>query len=189
MYTTSHFIWISLYSKYFADIFSWIQYILWPDCSSIIELQNPLSLHITIFYLPRDISPQDKEVIHKILWQMWEVRLDFSISNMKYFWEWENLRVGYIGIQNDIQLRMFHTSCKKLFPEYIDIPDNAYPIFTPHITLFRVKDIPAFLEKKWVIEQFIAHELVSIQNFNLVEGWRLFAVNSRFTPELQIIIS
>ena len=52
MIKTSQFIWLKLKVEYFTNIFIEIKKLLWDKEKEILEVQNPLSLHITVYYLP-----------------------------------------------------------------------------------------------------------------------------------------
>ena len=64
--------------------------------------------------------------------------------------------------------------------------ENSYPIFVPHITLFKVKNVEKFLKKKPVIESLMQEKISRFRGENVFEDIKIYRVNSRFQPEIQI---
>jgi 2'-5' RNA ligase len=99
MQTTSHFIGVSLESSKFTDLFVDLQkYFRGHDLEGAIELQNILSLHITLYYLERSLAEDEKT---QLLQDASDMSLDvaMSISGLKgsYFGESGKERVCYLG--------------------------------------------------------------------------------------------
>ncbi len=68
MKTTSHFIWIEIKSKLFCDIFIQVyKYIKENSIENSISFQNPLSPHITLYYLEKDIEEDNKKNIKEFI--------------------------------------------------------------------------------------------------------------------------
>ena len=76
---------------------------------------------------------------------------------------------------------------RNTFQEYNSIIDNTYS-FIPHITLFKIRDIPAFENVRIEVEEILKNYLLSTVDINIYESIELFQVNSDFSPEIQIIL-
>lgn len=99
MQTTSHFIGLSLGSRYFVDTFIELQkYFKEHGLEKAVEFQNVLSLHITLYYLDNEITASDKEQIVADITSLSESK-DFKLDGLKasYFGEPGKERVCYNG--------------------------------------------------------------------------------------------
>lgn len=187
MHTTSHFVGLKIKSSSLADIFIKIQNTLGNSKNSFL-FQNILSAHITLFYFPDSISEDEK-------WKIAQIIKNLDISEIKpwirwfeYFWDLSNPKLCYLQAQEDIILERFHHIFRKEFPQYLNITDNAYPIYTPHITLFHIMNPAHFQEKRDLIEAILSEEIEKLKNIEIFESIELFQVNSQFQPEIQIIL-
>lgn len=187
MHTTSHFVGLKIKSSSLADIFIKIQNTLGNSKNSFL-FQNILSAHITLFYFPDSISEDEK-------WKIAQIIKNLDISEIKpwirwfeYFWDLSNPKLCYLQAQEDIILERFHHIFRKEFPQYLNITDNAYPIYTPHITLFHITNPAHFQEKRDLIEAILSEEIEKLKNIEIFESIELFQVNSQFQPEIQIIL-
>ncbi len=185
MHTTSHFLWIKLKSEYFVLLYTEIQKLLW-DKKDIVEFQNILSIHITLYYFPKQLSSNDiKQIqtIKKHLWKrtvtlQWYATFGDSIHSKMYYLEPGNSD-GYLDDCNNL--------LRNTFQEYNSIIDNTYS-FIPHITLFKIRDIPAFENVRIELEEILKNHLLNTVDINIYESIELFQVNSDFSPEIQIIL-
>lgn len=187
MHTTSHFVGLKIKSSSLADIFIKIQNTLGNSKNSFL-FQNILSAHITLFYFPDSISEDEK-------WKIAQIIKNLDISEIKpwirwfeYFWDLSNPKLCYLQAQEDIILERFHHIFRKEFPQYLNITDNAYTIYTPHITLFHITNPAHFQEKRDLIEAILSEEIEKLKNIEIFESIELFQVNSQFQPEIQIIL-
>ena len=185
MDTTSHFLWIKLKSEYFVPLYTQIQKLL-GDKKDIVEFQNILSIHITLYYFPKQLSSNDiKQIqtIKKHFWKrtitlQWYATFGDSIHSKMYYLEPGNSD-GYLDDCNNL--------LRNTFQEYSSIIDNTYS-FIPHITLFKIRDIPAFENVRIEVEEILKNYLLSTVDINIYESIELFQVNSDFSPEIQIIL-
>lgn len=185
MHTTSHFLWIKLKSEYFVPLYTQIQKLLW-DKKDIVEFQNILSIHITLYYFPKQLSSSDInqiQTIKKNFWKrtitlQWYATFGDSIHSKMYYLEPSNL---------DWYLNDCNNLLRSTFQEYNSIIDNTYS-FIPHITLFKIRDIPAFENVRTEVEDILKNYLSSLIDKDIYESIELFQVNSEFSPEIQIIL-
>ena len=100
MNVTSHFIGIKIKSRLFVDMFVALQqYIKENNLEQIIELQNILSLHITLYYLKKDIFPEERGNIKQTLSHINNRHKDFKIvlEKVSYFKNEGRNYLGYIS--------------------------------------------------------------------------------------------
>lgn len=183
MIKTSQFIWLKLNSQYFANIFIEIKELLGSNENNILELQNPLSLHITVYYLPANIPDNELYTIKEAILKLSPTKIKLTLSGISYFWK----TIGHIGYKDFEKLENINQMFKSKFPTYNTIIDNAYPTYIPHTTLFKIKDYSKFLLYKKDIEDIITKNIEYIKTKDFIDTLHLYAVNSTFSPELQII--
>lgn len=187
MQTTSHFVGLKIKSSSLASIFIKIQNTLENSNKSII-FQNILSAHITFFYFPNNISNNERQKTAQIIKNLDISEIKPWIRWFRYFWDRNNPKVCYLEAQETIVLEQCHHIFRKEFPQYLDISDNTYPIYIPHITLFHITDPIHFREKQDLIETVLFEEIEKLRNIEIFESIELFQVNSQFQPEIQIIV-
>lgn len=184
MLTTSHFIGIKIKSDLLVNLYIRLQKLVQGN-PSIIEFQNILSSHITLYYLPSILpnkiekSIQDNLISHNTPIPLW------NLEGLGYFWS-DVLRICYLISSAKKELEELNAQFKKMLPEYANVSENTYPIFTPHITLFKIKNIEEFLAKKSKIEEIIQEEIEKLVGVTIFEDILLYRVNSQFDPEIQI---
>ena len=183
MIKTSQFIWLKLKVEYFTKIFIEIKKLLWDKEKEILEFQNPLSLHITVYYLPWKTTEIEEKEIKDIIAKFSQQKIKISMKKLEYFWD----NIAYISYNNFENLEKINNFLKNKFIDYNSIVDNSYDSFIPHTTLFKIKDYPKFLLYKNDIENIVVKNIEKIQNYDFIENFHLYAVNSTFTPELQVI--
>lgn len=128
MIKTSQFIWLKLKVEYFTNIFIEIKKLLWDKEKEILEFQNPLSLHITVYYLPWKTTEIEEKEIKDIIEKFSQQKIKISMKKLEYFWK----KIAYISYDN-------------------------------------------------------FENLEKIQKSDFIENFHLYAINSTFTPELQVI--
>lgn len=188
MQTTSHFIGISLDSSKFTDLFVDLQeYFKSHDLEGAIELQNILSLHITLYYLESSLAAEEKT---QLLQDASDIPSDgvLSISGLKgsYFGEPGKERVCYIGCAENGKFKEINQFFAKKY-RYSQIPENQLA-FVPHISLFRIYNLHAYAPHKAAINALIGKAVQTMDQESLMQGVHLFQVSSLFHPEVQVAI-
>lgn len=184
MKNTSHFIGITMRPEKFANIFIEINNLLWEDTKSIIEFQNMLSLHITLYYFPEKLSNIDLDTITKSISE-----IDLNKININFLWlQYFSEKIAYIWYKETLYLEQINSNFKKIFFNYNKIIDNSYDKFIPHTTIFKIKDYNLYLKYKEEIENIVIKNLEKINFKDTIEKISLYIVNSTFLPEIQIII-
>lgn len=188
MQTTSHFIGISLNSSFFVGMFIELQkYFKEHGLETAVEFQNILSLHVTLYYLDKDIASSDKQQLLADIVSL-SASNDFALSGLRagYFGEPGKERVCYIGCDDNPTLKETHAFFAEKYA-YNHIAENQLP-FVAHISLFRIADPGVFAPHRAAVDEIINTHTKSVDAPSLVTGLRLFRVNSTFHPEIQIAI-
>ena len=103
--TTSHFVGALLDSSRFADLFVELQeYSTEHDLQDALELQNVLSLHLTLHYLTSSISKKEKaQILEDIAELFSNDKLNISQLNGAYFGEPGKEWVCYLSSAKNVQ--------------------------------------------------------------------------------------
>lgn len=184
MQTTSHFIGLKLKPELFSDLFVRLQRTL-GDHTDALEFQNILSVHITLFYLPQELTLHDEEKIQDTVRRLDAGLLNQGLQGFDYFGDPETPRLCYLIPHTD-KLTDWNALLQKTFPEHQDIPDNLHPVFIPHITLFKIRNMSIFLLVRNALENIMREELEKLTFADIFDHIGLFAVNSGFHPEIQV---
>ncbi len=185
MNTTSHFVWIELKSIFFSNIFVKIyKYLKNNNILDIINFQNPLSLHITLYYFEKDLG-DDREIIKKYITEI-DINEDIFVNWIDYFNDWDdNKSILYLKSTTKLDLKLYRDSFYLKFNRNY-IKDNSFD-YSPHITLLRILDSNCFEKHRQNIESIINNEIQNIANENINnKKIFLYAVNSEFKEEIQI---
>lgn len=184
MKKTSHFVGITLKPEKFVNIFTEIHQFLWENCKKIIEFQNILSLHITLYYFPKELSKNDLNTIKNIISKIDLKDVNIIFWWFQYFWE----KVAYLWYKNHKLFKQLNHIFHQNFPKYNTIIDNSYEKYIPHTTIFKIKEYDLYLTYKEEIEKIVLKNLEKISTNEIWWDINLYAVNSTFSPEIQIMI-
>ena len=186
MKTTSHFIWIELKAEFFSNIFVEVfNYIKENNIENSILFQNPISPHITLYYLEKDINLKDKDEIKEYI-KSFEINDYIKLNWFNYFFRWEwNRFVLYFKSTTDIPLKNYRDNLHNKYNRHY-IEDNSFD-FSPHITFLKIKDSKIFENHRENIENIVNEELQKINEVDInTKNIFLYAVNSKFKEEIQI---
>ena len=185
METTSHFIGIKLKSEYFVSLYTRLQNLLWEK-RDILEFQNILSIHITLYYLPSSLSSDYLYQIQKLKNTFWRKKV--TLAGYSYFGDSSLWKLCYLKPDTSNKyLSDYNHELKTIFQEFNTIIDNTYS-FIPHITLFKIRDWSVYEDISREVEGILNSYLREIENVDIYESFELFQVNSRFAPEIQITV-
>jgi 2'-5' RNA ligase len=185
MKTTSHFIGIKLKSEYFVSLYTELQKLLWEK-RDILEFQNILSIHITLYYLPPTLSSDHLHQIQRFKDYFWRKKV--TLTGYSYFGDSTHWKLYYLKPDNSNEyLNTYNHELRTIFQEFNTIIDNTYS-FIPHITLFKVRDWSAYEDISKEVEGILNNYLWEIENVDIYESFELFQVNSKFAPEIQISV-
>lgn len=186
MKTTSYFIWIELKAELFSNIFVEVyKYTKENNIENSLLFQNPLSPHITLYYLEKEIDNVTKGEIKEYI-KKFNINDKIILSWFNYFFRWEwNRFVLYFTSKTDLPLENYRNDVhEKYNRDYVE--DNSFN-FSPHITFLRIQDGKIFEKHRENIESIINEGLERIGDLDLnTRNIFLYAVNSKFKEEIQI---
>ena len=185
MKTTSHFIWVGLKSEAFSDMFvATNEYLRENNIEDSVSFQNPLSMHITLYYLWSELPTDKKQCIHKDISQQ-ETNYTIYANWLDYFYKDQEKYVLYLIPKTEMYLESLRNHFHDAY-RVKDIAENSF-LFVPHITLCKILMTDVFEKHRVNLENIVQTELLKIQDTNLSEKEiRLYAVNSMFHPEIQV---
>lgn len=187
MKSTSNFLGITLDKSKFKALFDSLnKYSKENNLQKIIEIQNQDSVHITLYYLDKDIN---KSVLKQI-------KDDLSVLNKKnisiflkkvFFFKKENKNyLCYLSPNSIEELEKINLYLKQ---KYIsNAIDNNYK-YIPHITIFKILDFSIYKQHKKNILKIINTFLSKNNKTNLYQSFNLYSVDSTKSPEKQKIIA
>lgn len=190
MKITSHFIGIKINSRAFVDLFVKLQqYLRDNNAEQAIKLQDIHSLHVTLYYLQKEILPQERDSIKNTTIVLNESHKDFVLTPdyVAYFKKTETDYVCYIACSQVQELNALNSQLANEYKKD-QIPDNQHT-YIPHISLFRIMNHKLFITHRDNINNIIEQILSDINNENLFQGFYLFEVNSKFYPEIQFVVN
>ena len=187
--STSHFIGIGLNIEKMINVFLLInQYFIWRDNISYYSL-SPLSPHITLYYLPEELTIDYLDAIRKTLDDItdnWDSNIE--IGGVNYFLQNKRNVIIYIEPIDNSYLRWVHDKIMNI-QSFNEILDNQYE-YIPHLTIWKLTlsdDVDESILKGicaelfWIIQDSYDFDY-------LAESISLYRVNSKIIPELQFPI-
>ena len=187
MKITSHFIAIELKSEIFESLYSKIQVFLSKNkIEDILVFQNIDTIHITLYYLDNNLDLNSKVNIKNIIWDI-DIKENIFINDFKYFYRKNKEFLLYLKPESKIDFLEKRNILDMEFKNNSAINNDLD--FISHITFFKILDYKKYNDYKSDIEKIIYDELNKTRNFNInTKNMYLYAVNSHFSPELQVII-
>lgn len=185
---TSMFIGILLDSNLFSNLFLQLnKYIRDNNLLNSITLQNANSIHITLYYLGANLSSNEKKEMQYYLDEIKKVvqNLELDITSFNYFYAQGKERICYFEFSNIEKIVEINHILRINFPN--DILDNTYR-FTPHITIFKIRDESVFKKHKGNLSKILSDFCNEMIDINTTIGVNIFKVDSSKEPELQIPI-
>lgn len=188
MQTTSHFLAVSLNPSPFVDLFIELQsFFLQQGIAASVELQNPLSIHVTLYYLPQILTAEESENIHQFLAGIRETYKNLTIYVTGFDFFKMNLgRLCYLVPSSHLELKKLNHQLRTICPN--EVANNKYD-YQPHITLFQIKDAELFTKYADKINDIIKSHLQNLQNCNAFSGFNLYVVNNKYNPQVQLVVT
>lgn len=187
--TTSHFFGLSLKNETFNNIFESLEkYIKENNLKKIIELQNISSLHISLYYFGKNISVSNLEKIKEDLVEINKKENYFPvyINQLNFFKRRDEKHLCYLSPSETKGLERINSKLKQRYIS--EVPDNDYPKYVPHLSLFKIKDNNLYPKHDDAITTIINKYLKLIKKVNTFNGFNLYSVDSNYSPEKQEII-
>ncbi len=185
MNITSHFIWIELNQEVFKSMYSKISdFLVKNNLNKIIILQNINTIHITLYYLDKNLDNCYKNNIKSFIKKI-DISNDIYLKDFKYFYRNKKEILLYLETNTSINLLEKRNILNNKFKEK-STEDNDLK-FISHITLFRILDYEKFITIKKELEKIILAELEKFSKININnKKIFLYAVDSTQSPELQV---
>ncbi|MBC7498313.1 2'-5' RNA ligase family protein [Candidatus Gracilibacteria bacterium] len=149
---------------------------------------NPLSSHVTLHYLPKEIDSEYLDKIKEILERNLSSDFDMDISGINCFVPNKKTLILYLEPTIPKSIKTIRDELIDINP-FNEITDNGYE-YIPHITLGKVQSLDDLDDdsiKKIISELFQIIQIFITQK-KLAETLGIFRVNSLITPELQFPI-
>ena len=190
MEVTSHFIGIKINNKVFGNLFTALQqYCKDNQIESTITLQDIHSLHVTLYYLPKEISSQELDIIKTSINTLNNLEKEFILTptQIRYFKKDKKEFLAYIECFQNDKLKKFNLELADQYNKN-QIPDNQY-MYIPHISLFQINAYEQFMKHKDHIGNIVRQSLKEMIGENLFQGFYLFEVNGTSHPEMQRVVT
>lgn len=183
MKPTSHFLGICLKSNPYKKLFIELQeYFRKNKIIDAIEMQNILSLHITLYYLGPNINPIKTSLANNLS-TLRKNKLVIYAVNHAYFPKKAKNTICHLVPSNMEIMEKLNIKIDRKYHLH-KIVENTYS-FVPHITVFRIIDHERFNTHKKNIDEIINKFLSKNKKVNTFNGFYLYEVNSKFKPEIQ----
>lgn len=186
-YITSHFIGIKLKPSPFIPLFVNLQtYLLENDINSVIQLSNIHSLHVSLYYLDKNLTAKERNSVTNTIQEISQGKINkhIALSKFHFFKNGDIDILGYLTTNEDGLLTEINKSLAVKYQRN-DIADNSYD-YIPHVTLFRVLDSQIFSKYKSEIVNIVNKFISESSKINLYQEICLFEVCSKHSPEIQI---
>lgn len=181
---TSHFIGVALNADIFADLFVELQHLIRREKCQGVTLVNPLSVHLTLYYLPKSIQDLSLQRVLTDLKKQ-EAIDTIHLKGFAYFeTERKQEHLLYLSVEEFWPGRINQQLAQAL--NHTDLPDNSLD-FVAHISILKIENYSEFKRIQPEIEKYVARFIQKKCQQNLFLGIHLYAVSSLFQPELQII--
>ncbi|MDD2483053.1 MAG: 2'-5' RNA ligase family protein [Candidatus Shapirobacteria bacterium] len=187
MKTTSHFLGITLNNKLFLGLFNSLQkYLNENNIENAIELQNINNLHITLYYFGEKIDSKTLLKVKDDLLKLNKIIFPIYIDKFNFFEKERQIYLGYLSPSKNKKIKEINS---KLKSNYIsDVPDNDYSRYIPHVTLFKIRDFDLYQKHSEKILKIINFNLKKIKINDSFKEINLYAVDSSFSPEKQVVV-
>ena len=188
MLVTSHFLAVSLNPVLFVDLFIDLQsFFRQQGIEAFVELQNPLSIHVTLYYLPQVLTAKESEDIHQFLAGARKNYHNLAIYMTGFDFFKMNLgRLCYLIPSAHLELKKLNHQLRTICPN--EVVNNKYD-YQPHVTLFQIKDTEVFTRYADQINDIITSHIPKLQNSNSFYAFNLYAVNSKYSPQVQLVVT
>lgn len=189
MKPTSHFLGLSIKHEIFIDLFNSLEkYLKKNHLKKDVELQNLLSLHITLYYFDKKINVSNLEKIKEDLLNLNKKENLFSlyIDGFNFLERNNNKFLGYLYPSKNKNLEKIHL---ELIQHYMnEVSDNDYPKYIPHISIFKIRNTQQYQKHNNNLMLIINKHLKVIKMVDVFKTFNLYSVDSNYFPERQKVI-
>lgn len=175
MQITSYFLGARLNEKIFLDLFNTMQnYLIENKIENAIEILNLSTPHISLYYFGKDLDAETRTKIKNDLEELNKNKFPIYINKIGYFDNDGQKRLGYLYPSEKKYLETINSKLKNNYVS--EVPDNDYPKYFPHMTLFKIKDFATYSKHKSAIESVIFKELEKIKSIEVLVEFNLYEV-------------
>ncbi|MFA7676424.1 MAG: 2'-5' RNA ligase family protein [Candidatus Shapirobacteria bacterium] len=143
-------------------------------------------MHITLYYFGKKFEIKTLLKIKNDLLKLNKKIFPVYIDKFNFFEKEKQTYLYYLYPSKDKKLKNVNS---KLKLNYInDVPDNDYSKYIPHMTLFKIRNFEVYKKYNEEILKIITSNLGEIKKNNSFKEINLYAVDSKFSPEKQIVV-
>lgn len=186
---THHFLGISLDQKIFFGLFNSLQkYFKENNLEDAVRLPNISSWHITLYYFKQELN---NSILSKIKNNLLELNkkenlFPIFIDEIGFLKKRGKNYLCYLSPSEKGKLKEIYSATKQNF--FSLIPDDNFPEYLPHVTIFRIKNFDLYQPHQEKILSIISTYIKDLQKNNAFVSFNLFSVNSTLSPEKYTIV-
>lgn len=147
-----------------------------------IILQDINSLHLSLYYLDKELPENSLNLLTKIRKDLKNLKL--NITSFNYFYDQQKERIAYFEANHSKRLKEANQVLRSNLPN--NVLENSYS-YVPHVTIFRIKDYSIFKKHKKNLEKILSNFSKEIEDKNVFKGVNFFKVDSTKESEAQLI--
>lgn len=183
MEITSHFIGLRVRSENLVNLFVSLKELFEKEkILEHIEFQNPLSTHITLYYLPQIVSNKQLDELKDFAKSL-DIIKNITINKYDFFLKNQENYLCYLSTLDDSFFKQINKLARNKFQN--NVVDNNYD-FVPHITLFKIKNYFKYQNVHSKVLLVLDKHLKSICKTNIFDDIYIYKVNSKFKEQIQI---
>lgn len=187
MKTTSKFLGITLNQSILKTLFDSLkEYSKKNNLQNTIEIQNQNSVHITLYYLDKNINKSVFEQIQKNLFDLNKEKVHISLNKVSFFNKEDKNYICYLSPHFPKKLEKINLYLKQKYTS--NAIDNNYQ-YIPHITVFKIINFSIYKQHEKNILKIVNTFCSENNKTDLYKSFNLYAVDSTQSPEKQKIIA
>lgn len=175
MNITSHFLGARLDEKIFSNLFGSLQnYLVENGIESAVEILNSSTPHISLYYFGKELDTETRAKIKTDLGELNKNIFSIYIDKLGFFEKEGQKRLGYLFPSEKNNLETINSILNNNYKS--EVPDNDYPTYIPHMTLFKIKNFAIYTKHEKLIESVIKMELEKINSIDSFVEFNLYEV-------------
>lgn len=153
-----------------------------------IILSNPLSAHITVYYLGKTLETGERSKITGELSGLNNKysHMQINVDKYDYFTRDGKEALFFLSPTETEKLAEINSYLRARYQN--TVIDNSF-VYVPHFTVFYIKDHELFSKHEEKIQSIVDKNLAEIKKNNVFKSVQLYCVNSDFQPEIQVVES
>jgi 2'-5' RNA ligase len=183
MQITSHFIGVRLDEKIFLNLFGALKsYLIENKIENAVEILNSSTPHITLYYFGKELDAETQVKINNDLEELNKNRFPINIDKLGFFEKEGQKSLGYLYPSKNKNLEKINSKLKNNYVS--EVPDNDYPVYISHLTLFKIKDFATYSKYETAIESVINKELKKIKSTDVFVEFSLYEVEENLATKV-----